>query len=80
MFEERLEGVAAAREMVVLGLRTREGVSLEEVGRRYGVDARAVFREPIEHLSAGGFVRTDGRLRLARRGWRVADEVSAAFL
>jgi hypothetical protein len=27
-----------------------------------------------------GLVAADGPLRLARRGWRVADEVAAAFL
>ena len=80
VFEERLEGLAAAREMVVLGMRTSEGVSLEEVGARYGIDAGRCFGPQIERLKQGGFVRTRGRLRLARRGWRVADEVAVALL
>lgn len=80
VFEERLEGLAAAREMVVLGLRTRDGVSLDEVGARYGVDMDRCFGPQIERLERGGFVHARGRLRLARRGWRVADEVSVALL
>ena len=78
--EEALRGLAAAREMVVLGLRTAAGVDLREVDARYEVDTRDVFGAVIAELEGGGFLRDEGRLRLARKGWRVADEVAAAFL
>ena len=77
---ERLQGLRAARESVALGLRTAEGVDLDEIGSRHKVDLRAAFAEEIERLEAGGFVCNSDRLRLARRGWRVADTVGAAFL
>jgi oxygen-independent coproporphyrinogen-3 oxidase len=80
VFREQLAGLAAAREMVVLGLRTAAGVDLEAVSKRFGLDARQRFQEVIGRLETGGFVRSDGRLRLDRRGWRVADEVAVAFL
>ena len=77
--EERLLGDAAAREAIVLGLRTAEGVDVARVEERYGVDLRALIGT-ISRLRALGFVASGGRLRLSRRGWRVADEVAAAFL
>jgi len=77
--EERLCGEAAARETIVLGLRTAEGVDVAHVERRHGVDLR-VLEGTIARLRALGVVASEGRLRLSRRGWRVADEVAAAFL
>jgi oxygen-independent coproporphyrinogen-3 oxidase len=79
---ETLAGWAAARETIVLGLRTARGVDLAQVGARFGVDAKHLYEPLIARLRDGGFVEREagGRLRLARRGWRVADTVAAAFL
>ncbi|MHC4932170.1 MAG: radical SAM family heme chaperone HemW [Planctomycetota bacterium] len=77
---ERLPAAAAAREMVVLGLRTAEGVDLGEVERRYGVSLCGPYGPLIASLRKGGFLRASGRLRLARRGWKVADEIASRFL
>jgi hypothetical protein len=55
-------------------------VDLDEIGARYAVDARAEFAAEIRRLESSGYVRNTDRLRLARRGWRVADEIGAAFL
>lgn len=77
--EERLSRGDAAREAIVLALRTAEGVDVAQVEARYGVDLREL-EATIERLRRMRVVAPDGRLRLARRGWRVADEVSAAFL
>ena len=77
---EALDGWAAARETIVLGLRTAVGVDLAQVSARFGVDAGRHYATLIRRLERGGFVRSGGRLRLARRGWRVADTVAAAFL
>ncbi|MHC4134498.1 MAG: radical SAM family heme chaperone HemW [Planctomycetota bacterium] len=78
--KEALAGWAAARETIVLGLRTARGVDLAHVGARFGVDAGRHYASLIDRLEQGGFVRREGRLRLARRGWRMADTVAAAFL
>jgi oxygen-independent coproporphyrinogen-3 oxidase len=80
VFRERLSGLAAAREMVVLGLRTAEGVDLGEVERRYGVPLRQRYGPLIESLREGGFLQARGRVRLARRGWKVADEIAGRFV
>jgi oxygen-independent coproporphyrinogen-3 oxidase len=77
---ECLVGEAGAREMVALGLRTAEGVSLADVGARFEVAADALFGPTVARLAEGGLVRSGERVRLARRGWRLADEVAAAFL
>jgi oxygen-independent coproporphyrinogen-3 oxidase len=77
---EALAGWEAARETIVLGLRTASGVDLAQIGARFGVDAERRLASVIDRLERGGFVRRGKRLRLARRGWRVADSVAAAFL
>ena len=77
---EALDGWAAARETIVLGLRTARGVDLAQVGARFGVDAGHHYAPLIARLERGGYVRSGTRLRLGRRGWRVADTVAAAFL
>ena len=77
---ETLAGWPAARETIVLALRTARGVDLAQVGARFGVDAAHHYAPLIDRLEQGGFVRSEGRLRLARRGWRVADTVAASFL
>jgi oxygen-independent coproporphyrinogen-3 oxidase len=77
--EERLPPAAAARETIVLGLRTARGVDLAEVERRHGVDLSGL-EATVARLRALGMIEPRGPLRLARRGWRVADEVAAAFV
>jgi oxygen-independent coproporphyrinogen-3 oxidase len=77
--DERLVGEAAAREAIVLGLRTTEGVDVAAVERRYGVELRGLSGT-IDRMRGLGLIASDGPLRLARRGWRVADEVASAFL
>lgn len=81
VFRESLSGLDAARETLVFGLRTTEGVDLRRAGERFGVDLEGEVRSDVDRLVAGRFVVLEGtRLRLARRGWRVADEIAATFL
>ncbi|MGQ0613616.1 MAG: radical SAM family heme chaperone HemW [Planctomycetaceae bacterium] len=77
---ERLLGREAAGEEVMLAIRTAEGVDLSAVARRHGLDAEREFGPTVERLLGERLVESEGRLRLARRGWRVADAVAAAFL
>jgi len=77
---ERLTGESAARETVAIGLRMAGGVDLEAVGRRFDVDAEALFGARARALREAGLVELDAPLRLARRGWRVADAVASEFL
>jgi len=77
---ERLEAEAAAREAVAMGLRMAEGVDLREIGRRHELDAPRIFGAIAAPMVREGLIRLDPRLRLARRGWRLADAVASEFL
>ncbi len=77
---ERLTGRAAAGEEVMLAIRTAEGVDLGAIARRHGLDADREFGATVERLREERLLEGAGRVRLARRGWRVADAVAAAFL
>jgi len=77
---ERLVGRAAAVESLVLALRTAEGADLDGLSRRHGVDARREFGEAVARLAGAGFLERGPRVRLARRGWRVANAVAASFV
>jgi len=77
---EKLTGIEGVRETIVLGLRLAEGVDLVEVGERFGIDVEQYFADRIDRLLEGGLVHLDPRLRLARRGWRLADEIAQEFL
>jgi oxygen-independent coproporphyrinogen-3 oxidase len=77
---ERLEADEAARETVAFGLRTAAGVDLGEVGARFGVDLHDLLDSPIREMEAARLVVRDPRLRLRRRGWRLADAVAAAVV
>ncbi|MDH3590384.1 MAG: radical SAM family heme chaperone HemW [Planctomycetota bacterium] len=76
---ETLTGIEAAREMIALGLRMREGVDLDEVDARYAVKTRDQYDATIARLLAARLIDNGPRLKLARRGWRLADGVAAEF-
>ena len=80
VFRERLTGLAGAGEMVALGLRTAEGVDLRCVERRFGVELRKRYGPRVATRRDRGLLEPGGRLRLARRGWRVADEIASRFV
>ena len=74
------DGKAGAGEMIALGLRTAEGVQLDAVSARFGIDARAVFGGTIEPLAAAGLIDAGERIRVTRRGWRVGDAIASEFV
>ena len=78
---ERLEGDARAGEALMLGLRLRSGVNLEEFAARFGADAVSV-REPIfDELQQQGLLETEGnRLRLTARGTLLANDALCRLL
>jgi putative oxygen-independent coproporphyrinogen III oxidase len=64
--EERPDLTTRLGDALAVGLRLREGLDLEALGARLGVDVRAVLREPLTELTrAGFFEERDGRLRIA---------------
>jgi putative oxygen-independent coproporphyrinogen III oxidase len=78
--EESLEREAAARETVSLGLRMAIGVCPADIEQRFGINFDSLFAAPLRELEGPGLIVRDPNVRLARRGWRVADAVAAAFL
>lgn len=76
---EEVVGVdLAARETILLGLRTGQGVDLHRFQRLYGTAILKRLKENIGALeTAGLLLMTDGHLRFTERGFLLADEVLA---
>ncbi len=63
------------------GLRLNEGVDIDILSRRYGVDVWERFAARLLPFCAEGILlRQDGRLRLTRRGMLLANEVMSVFV
>lgn len=79
--EERLTSRQRLDELVMLGLRTREGFSLQEIARRLDVDAASILNNALERLVQEKWLEEkDGRIRLTARGVPVADAVAVQLL
>jgi len=78
--DEVLSDAQLATEALMLGLRTAEGVDLEAVRRRHGVDLLAANAGLVDRLLADGLATlTAGRLALTLDGLVVADGLAARF-
>jgi oxygen-independent coproporphyrinogen III oxidase len=76
-----LTGRERLEEALFMGLRLSEGVDVEAAGRRYGLDAWALFEDALRPFVDERLVLRDGpRLRLTRDGMLVANEVMAVFV
>ena len=70
-----------AVDAMVAGLRRLDGVDLDDVGRRAGLDAAALFDEAIGSTTSSGLVELDGpRLRATAKGLRYLDQVAGSFV
>ena len=77
---ERLDDEALMLEMLMLGLRTSEGVDFAAMKRRFGVDLLRNNGALVERLDAEGLVLLDGQqLRPTLSGLAVADSLAAGF-
>jgi putative oxygen-independent coproporphyrinogen III oxidase len=78
VFEEALDAQAQIREALMLGLRMEEGVDLEQLTRRVGVDPRRGREPALSRRSARGDVVLDGaRLSVPRERWLLLDGIVA---
>lgn len=74
--EETVGAASAARETLLLGLRTVRGVDLCRFKREYGAGLLKHLEENIGTLEATGLLLvTEGRLMLIGRGFTLSDEV-----
>lgn len=63
------------------GLRLTDGLDLDAVGQRYGVDVWSRYADDLAPFVDAGCLLHDGpRLRLTRQGMLVANEVMAVFV
>jgi putative oxygen-independent coproporphyrinogen III oxidase len=63
------------------GLRLNDGIDLEAIGRRYGVDIWARFGADLAPFLEAGCLSHEGpRLRLTRKGMLLANDVMAVFV
>ena len=73
---ERLNGNAEKAETLMLALRKREGISLENYRHRFGEDIESVFGETLNKWRELQLLeQTDTHLRLTDRGLFLANEV-----
>lgn len=77
----RLSNEEQLGDALFTGLRLTQGVSLDGIGKRYGVDVWARFGRDLEPFIAEGCLRREGaRLWLTRRGMLIAHEVMTVFV
>jgi oxygen-independent coproporphyrinogen-3 oxidase len=78
---EPRDGLDWAVDAVVAGLRRRDGIDLDELTRRSGIDVAAVFAAAIDLGHRDGHLASEGsRLWATSSGARVLDQVAAAFV
>jgi len=76
-FRQTLDRTGLATEYVLLRLRTDEGLSLDQLATRYGVDLTASEGALLDRLEADGLAElVDGHLRLTNRGRLLADAIT----
>ena len=72
---------AQLEEALFTGLRLADGLDIEAVGRRYGIDAWDRYGEALRpSIEAGFAIRDGGRLRLSRDGMLLANEILSVFV
>ncbi|MFM7320333.1 MAG: radical SAM family heme chaperone HemW, partial [Armatimonadota bacterium] len=78
---EQLDDDARLGETMMVGLRVTEGVDLDEMSHRFGVNVAKRYAEAIRWAVDRRLAEcVDGRLRLTREGLPLASEVMARFL
>jgi oxygen-independent coproporphyrinogen-3 oxidase len=81
VFRERPDLPTVLFETLMMGLRLLDGVDLDEVHARSGLDARVVFADEIARHVADGLVVVDGgRMALTERGLELSSYVTRSFL
>ena len=79
--DEEIDPELELAETVILGLRLCEGINADDLQNRFGVDILAQYRRQVEEMAGAGLLeRTDGHIRLTRRGRLLSNEVFWRFL
>jgi oxygen-independent coproporphyrinogen-3 oxidase len=68
------------KEAIMLGLRLREGINLDEFTREFDIDLLSKFNRQISKLTAGGMVEVaDNHLRITEKGVLVSNSIISEF-
>ena len=79
--EERPSREQLALEVLMLGLRTTDGVDLTNIRERYGIDLQVDNAETIDRFCESGHLRLDGdNLRPTLAGFAIADTLARSFV
>jgi len=79
--EERLDKKDLMSEYMILRLRLTDGASISEFAKRFGVDPRDIFSEPIGKFESLGLLRcTEDSIVLTEKGLDVANTVMCEFI
>lgn len=80
-YEELVDKACRAYEFVMLGLRTKDGISLSEYKERFGCDFQIGREDVISRLIQGGLmIALDDRLSLTERGFYVSNLILSELL
>lgn len=80
-YRETLSPTALAREYVLLRLRTTQGIDLDRLDNRYGVDLVAEHETVLDSLQERGLLHHDERsVRLTNQGRLLADAIAQQLL
>jgi len=78
---EELDPEARFRETVVMGLRMTDGISREDLVRRFGFDIFEYYKDILHHLEQQRLVNIQGdRFRLTHMGMNFANQVMALLV
>lgn len=79
--EERLDNEAAFRETVIMGLRMVQGVNLNRLKNRFGIDPCEYYRSELPELQKAGLLRLSStHLALTAAGMALANTVMAKLV
>jgi oxygen-independent coproporphyrinogen-3 oxidase len=79
--DEKITPELELAESVILGLRLGEGIKIEDIRQRYGVDVLTRYRPQVEEMVGAGLLeRSNGNIRLTGRGRLMSNEVFWRFL
>ena len=79
--DEEISPELECAETIILGLRLCQGISLDNIHQRFGINLLAHYRQQVgEMVDYGLLERADGHIRLTRRGRLLSNEVFWRFL
>jgi len=79
--DEEIGPELALAETVILRLRLSEGVYADDIRHRFGIDILTHYGRQVEEMVVAGLMeRTDGNIKLTRRGRLLSNEVFWRFL